>query len=424
MCCQCIFGSACRNSYQSTKGSGLYSDSYLITTKLVENITQGVLGTATGGPAAHQPPTSDRDAGSSSVQPTAASAEAHVLPKEAHALRGAYQRLCVVVLLQFVSAVLSVPEADAWQLLASYDPQHLEAADDDSLDGEPTQHLAGPAAGEHSILQPQSFQPQDAEQAAAAAHAKYAAVEATEEDGDDYTFEPLEPAPATSAPPSAQLSSKSAHLNGGHMLLPSGIGLGQGVEQQADERWPALHALILHLASPEHLLALDPRITFTATASAPTSAISTSGASTSKQSNGADAAGKDGLEQVQALGAWSDPATLSALLGLISTAGIHARAAELQPLVSACVGLVGERVASHHEDAEAVLGALWEALGVKGLAGMPKGPGARRSKQPVVLPMEAATAFNLVCSLALQVGWASWHTAFPQRLVCCRALLS
>ncbi|KAF5839296.1 hypothetical protein DUNSADRAFT_1169 [Dunaliella salina] len=293
-------------------------------------------------------------------------------------------------------------------------------------------------------------------------------VEAAEPDPDDFEFEPLEEPAGVPigngshehchhiAPPQghtghASLSAPSPqHSCATHALRPciSGATAAAAAAEVPGRQgsWGELLRKLHALVSPDNLDALMPAAgtgeaaarsssTSTTTASSihptttPAKSLSSNGAasktswgsssSEKKATNSANHGRDEGMGSSSAaaaaadVDAWRLSDTGGALMELLRSIGVHAHAADLQPMLQACVALLGRRLAAHPEEMAAGLQQLWDTLGVCGVASMPPAPqgystggtaagGQQQQHQQnrLVLAPEANIALTLLADLA------------------------
>lgn len=319
------------------------------------------------------------------------------------------------VLVLFVNGVLSAPEGEAWRLLSAYVPPLEDGADEDgdAVEGNSSsfasQHAAG-MAGDRGFGADMTPEAVVAAMAAATAGdtrgqptcVVFEDTMADCEDDDSMAYEPLDQTPTAPTQITASTLATASQQRHRQQLQQESPGLGQ-VGTGVGDVWHALRPRLLHLASPEHLVALASRPNKPqARGSAATQNAAPSADSAAPEAAVASPSGEGDGEGL-ALDVWSDMGVTGAVLSLLRTAGVHERAKDLQPLVASYVGLLVDRVASHPSEVEAVLEQLWDALGVKGLAAMPRGAGRRGGAVPAVLPSEASVAFTTICNLSAQV---------------------
>jgi hypothetical protein len=277
-----------------------------------------------------------------------------------------YQQLCAVLLLQYVAKAASLPEQEAWDLLAEYQPQQPEQQQQQQqqetalqekqqqpagmqLDDQQLLAVLAAAAGGSSDAAQSSGQ----EAAAAGLATTYGAAgstctgsiciyelqEAAQQDADDEEYEAFE---VTQPPAAANSSSLAAEQ--------------QQLQQQYS--WPALQHKLCSLAEHVHysLLSFEPL--------------------------------------------WQEQQAAQHLLQLLRALGVHSHAEDLQPVLHAYVGVLVDRLAAVPADLP-LLQQLWEALGLTGGQGVgfKASSSSSSSSRQQALPSEAVLGFSVAASV-------------------------
>ncbi|KAF8064495.1 hypothetical protein HT031_003294 [Scenedesmus sp. PABB004] len=353
---------------------------FTLTAKALENVTAGAR-RAGGGP---EPAPSDAEAalraalaagrggGGGAEQAAAAGGAAGATAQQL------YQQLCGVLLLQYVARVVSLPEQQAWALLADYEPEGDDeqapprggapggvgsSSDGDGERGAEPQQAAAAAAAAAAQGAPVEAVLSAALQAGAGGAPSgapsaviYELVEAAEQDSDGDAYEALEqPPPAAAQPAAAPLP--AARRGGAAAQQAAAAAAAQQQQPREPYSWPALRRKLAALAGHVHysLLAYEPL--------------------------------------------WRSGGAAQHLLALLRALGAHGRGEELAPLLHAYVALLVDRLAAAPADLP-LLQQLWEALGLLAGGGA---PGARVCGRGGALPAEALLAFSVAAAVWAQL---------------------
>jgi hypothetical protein len=269
-----------------------------------------------------------------------------------------YQQLCAVLLLQYAAKAASLPEQEAWQLLADYNSEQPELEQQQQQQTsvpDMQQQLAGMQLNDDQLLEAlaaatnsgSAAVPTDTAAAGAgstctASTSIYELQEAAVQDNDneDYeAFEPLEVPVSSHGSSSRHCSSSTAEQ-----------------QQQQQYSWPALQHKLCSLAEHVHysLLSYEPL--------------------------------------------WRKQEAAQHLLQLLRALGVHSRTEDLQPVLHAYVGLLVDRLAAAPVDLP-LLQQLWEALGLTGGQGVGFKASSSNSSRQQALPREAVLGFSVAASV-------------------------
>uniref|UniRef100_A0A383WMX0 Uncharacterized protein n=1 Tax=Tetradesmus obliquus TaxID=3088 RepID=A0A383WMX0_TETOB len=353
---------------------------YILTAKALENITAGAKRSSSFKPEASQQEQQLQqllqDAPASSIEAKAAggssrsSSAADSQQQQSQEQQGTqtqqqlYQQLCAVLLLQYVAKAASLPEQEAWELLAEYQPEQPEEQQQQQQTAlqDMQQQLAGMQLDDTQLLE--ALVAAASGSGAAASHAGpeaaaacavgqgsagstctsstciYELQEAPEQDADDEEYEAIE---AAQAPAAATISLAAA----------------QQQQQQQQYSWPALQQKLCSLAEHVHYSLL-------------------------------------GYEPL-----WQQQQAAQHLLQLLRALGVHAHAEDLQQVLHAYVGLLVDRLAAVPADLP-LLQQLWEALGLPGGQGVgfkASSSSSSSSSRQQALPSEAVLGFSVAASV-------------------------
>jgi hypothetical protein len=360
---------ALTEAIDASLGAKSGSAAYALSSRFLDNVLEGCKRprAATGLAAQQQqqqqqPPGSHRDSQNGHDQdkpPAAAGAAAAAggdsagAAEQRAALRAAYQGLCACLQLRYFRRLLTLPEEEAWALLARLEAPREDGDDDDDDEG---------AGQEPGLLQQQLEQ----QPPAAPSSAAYAQVEAAEQDDDDVAYEDMA-GPAASAVAAA---SPAAAVAAGSAAAAAAAAAAAGAYS-----WPALCA---------KLLAISSGVSYTLLEGAP---------------------------------AWREPGTFATLLELLRALGAHRRAHELAPALHAFINLLTDRVAASPADAQqlgALWDALGVPAVASAPRALARAGGGAAAAGELCLPAEARLAFSVVASLAGQLQGhgarvALWH---------------
>jgi hypothetical protein len=278
-----------------------------------------------------------------------------------HSQQQLYQQLCAVLLLQYTAKAASLPEQEAWQLLANYNPeqpqleQHQQQQQQISLQDmqQQQQQQKGMELGDDQLLAALaaaavSTANQAADAAAAgngstctASTSMYELQEAAVQDDDDEEYEAVE---------TMELSAAS-HSSGSryHSSTPA-------EQQQQQCSWPALQHKLCSLAEHVHYSLISYELL------------------------------------------WRQQEAAQHLLQLLRALGVHSRTEDLQPVLHAYVGLLVDRLAAAPADLP-LLQQLWEALGLTGGQGLGFKASSSKNSRQQALPSEAVLGFSVAASV-------------------------